>query len=81
MAFQSALEKRQIVVDEFVDQFGDAGTALAGRDVIRMLLEHRQGIRHSGGTFTQCEKSVVVLGVADSHGFMGGQAELLQRRL
>ena len=78
MTPQRRLPLPQIVAEDRFTQFHHPVPVVALHHEIGTLLQHRQRSRHSHGTFAHAEKGVVIFRVADAHGIMWRQAEVLQ---
>ena len=73
-------ERRGVGHDVFLDEFYDAGRALAARDVVRPLAQCRDRVGDGHRTFAQGQQRVIVLGVADAAQVVGRELERGQRR-
>jgi hypothetical protein len=62
----------QVRRQHLLDQLDDTVAAGAGRDPVGALLEHRQGVFDRDADLAFGQQRVVVLGVADPHGVVGG---------
>jgi len=67
--------------DEALDQFPNARAARPSGDQVGLVLDRRQRIGDGDRKAARLHESMVVLGVADGHDIVGGQAEIVERRL
>jgi hypothetical protein len=75
------VERVDVVLEHRFDQLRDARAARRFGDQVGFILDRGQSIGDRHGITARLQEGVVVLGVADRHDVVRGEAQLLERRL
>ncbi len=74
------MKRVDVVLEQSLDEFRDASAARALGDEIGFILDRGQSVGDRDGIAARLQERVVVLGVADRHDVVRGEAQVPERR-